>query len=296
MSFELIQPHLHDLGSFTVRRSLPALAHRTVGPFIFFDHMGPVELPEGRGMDVRPHPHIGLATVTYLFEGSGLHRDSLGSVQPILPGDINWMLAGRGIVHSERTPPADLKRARRLHGLQTWVALPLDHEDDAPSFSHHPAHTLPAIELPGAVVRLLIGHAFGQSSPVPVYWPIVFAHVTLAAGSSVQLDWGVEQCALYAPEGPIVIDGTPVAAQTMAVMTSRAPPVIACDRATTLVVIGGSALDGERHINWNFVASSRERISAARESWTTYPNGQFPQVPGESEWIPLPAPLPQGVQ
>jgi redox-sensitive bicupin YhaK (pirin superfamily) len=293
MRFDLLKPHVHDLGSFTVRRVLPAQNHRMVGPFIFFDHMGPVELPAGKGMDVRPHPHVGLATVTYLFAGSGLHRDSLGSVQPILPGDINWMLAGRGIVHSERTPPQALEGLHSLHGIQIWVALPLAYEDAEPSFSHHPAHTLPLIELPGTEVRLLIGSALGQSSPVPVYWPILYAHVSLKAGARLPLDWRSEECAVYAVDGPLTLDGEPVPAQSMAVLPRVGTPVVSANDDTTLVVLGGAPMDSERFINWNFVASSREKIAAARDSWQTYPNVQFPQVPGETEWIPLPSAAPR---
>lgn len=292
MSLDLIHPHLHDLGTFTVRRSLPALSHRLVGPFIFFDHMGPAQLPDGQGMDVRPHPHIGLGTVTYLFEGSGLHRDSLGSVQPILPGDVNWMLAGRGIVHSERTPPEALHRPHVLHGIQTWVALPASHEDAAPSFSHHSASTLPCLELPGAQVRVLAGTVLGARSPVPVYWPIVYAHVRLSAGARLEVDWGAEQCALYAVDAPISVDGLELPPQTMGVLLRGAAPVISTASAATLMVLGGAPLDGERFIHWNFVASTRERISAAREAWKGYPNPQFAQVPGETEWIPLPEAAP----
>ncbi len=288
MAIDILTPHVHDLGNFTVRRTLPGASHRMVGPFIFFDHMGPAELPPGVGMDVRPHPHIGLGTVTYLFEGSGLHRDSLGSLQRIDPGDINWMLAGRGIVHSERTPAEDLVRTRTLHGLQIWIALPRAHENDAPSFSHHPAASLPQFDLPGARLRLLLGSAWNLRSPVPVYSPLFYVHVQLAAGAQLTLAREYAQRAVYAVDEPLIVDGQPVPAQSMAVLEESAAGLISTEKPATLMLLGGDPLDGERLIHWNFVASSRELIGAARTSWTGYPNEQFAQVPGETEWIPLP--------
>ncbi|MGA2548925.1 MAG: pirin family protein [Burkholderiaceae bacterium] len=288
MPIDVLSAHIHDLGAFTVKRLLPSARRKMVGPFIFFDHMGPATLPPGQGMDVRPHPHIGLATVTYLFEGSGLHRDSLGTVQVIRPGDVNWMVAGRGVVHSERTPPEDLNRERVLHGIQIWVALPRDHEDDPPSFSHHSALSLPSFELPGASVRLVLGSAFGRTSPAPIFTPSFYLHAQLAAGASLTVPPDYPERAVYSVDAEIDIDDQRIRACDMAVLEPGHPVRLSAPSGASLMVLGGAALDGDRHLNWNFVASSRERIAAARESWTHYPNSQFAQVPDEVEWIPLP--------
>lgn len=217
----LLKPHVRDIGNLTVRRTLPALAARLVGPFIFFDHMGPATLPAGIGLDVRPHPHIGLATVTYLFDGAILHRDSLGSLQEIVPGDVNWMTAGRGIVHSERTPDALRERGHTVHGIQTWVALPLAHEQDAPSFEHHAAETLPKRTENGVSLTVIAGDAFGLRSPVTTYSRTLYVAAEFAAGARIELDASHEERAVYLVDGDLSIDGTPLASEQMAVLERR---------------------------------------------------------------------------
>ncbi len=288
MPFDLVKPHTKDLGSFTVKRLLPSAAHRLVGPFIFFDHMGPALMQPGQGANVRPHPHIGLATVTYLFAGSMLHRDSLGTVQNILPGDVNWMTAGRGIVHSERNTPEDMRTERNMHGIQTWVALPLAHEQDAPAFVHHPASSLPIIEFPGVNLRLIAGTAYERTAPTPVRSPTLYAAAEMSAGSSFALPAEHEERAVYVVQGDVTVEEQAVAINHMAVLTSSNTVRIAASSPAIVMLLGGAKLEGERFINWNFVASSRERINAARESWKNYPNEQFGQVPDETEFIPLP--------
>ena len=289
MAFDLLQSHVRDLGGFSVRRLLPAARHTMVGPFIFFDHFGPTELAAGEGMSVRPHPHIGLATVTYLFEGSGLHRDSLGSVQVILPGDVNWMVAGRGIVHSERTPEADLRRARVLHGLQIWVALPREQEGCAPSFSHHAAPTLPECELAGVTLRVILGTAFGASSPVPISSPSFYVHARVPAGASLSIPSDYPERAIYPIDANVLVDGEPVLRHQMAVLEAGVPVQLEAVQTASVVLLGGNSLGSARLLNWNFVASERSLIERARSSWASYPNEQFGQIPGETEWIPLPA-------
>ena len=289
MSFDLVEGKPRDLGGFSVRRVLPSLSHRSVGPFVFFDHLGPATLAAGSGgVQVRPHPHIGLATVTFLFDGELMHRDSLGSVQAIRPGDINWMTSGRGIVHSERSPDAIRDTSLPIHGIQSWVAVPKGHEDGDPSFAHHPAATLPVVELPGARIVVIAGEAFGATSPVAVLVPTLYAAVDLDAGSTLVLDGAHEERALYVVDGDVSIDGVPVAARTMAVLTSTADASIMASSATRVMLVGGARLDAPRALEWNFVASDRAAIEAAREDWAAYPNTRFPQVPGETEWIPLP--------
>src|SRR5438105_5745198 len=285
-AFEILRPHLRDLGGgFTVRRVLPAFSHQTVGPFIFFDHFGPVDLAPGEGVDVRPHPHIGLATVTYLFDGALMHRDSLGSVQRITPGDVNWMTAGRGIVHSERSAPEDRANGIRMHGLQTWVALPLDLEDAAPSFTHTPSATLPRIELDGARVVVVAGHAFGRRAPTPVTSDTLYAAVDLDAGATLQVPDQHDERAVYAVAGTIDIDGMPLPESHMAVLTSGRPASVTARSAATVMLVGGAKPGGERFIWWNFVASSRERIEDAKAKWRAQ---QYGAVPGDDEFIPLP--------
>lgn len=288
MPFDLLAGTLHDVGALTVQRFLPSRLHQMVGPFIFFDHIGPATLAAGQGMNVRPHPHIGLATVTYLFAGSGLHRDSLGSVQVIQPGDVNWMVAASGIVHSERTPPADLATERLLEGIQLWVALPTAHERDAPSFSHHPQASLPWRQLPGATLRILVGSAWGMRSPVPSHSALFYVDARLEPGATLWIPSEYEERALYCVDQPISIDGQTIPARQMAVLTGKAPVSVYSEHPATVIILGGARLDGERHIHWNFVASSRELIAQARASWSRYPNERFPAVPGDAESIPLP--------
>ncbi len=281
----ILRPHLRDLGGFTVRRVLPALSHQTVGPFIFFDHFGPVDMAPGDGVDVRPHPHIGLATVTYLFDGALIHRDSLGSVQRITPGDVNWMTAGRGIVHSERSGPEDRAAGIRMHGLQTWVALPRDLEDAPPSFTHVPGATLPRIDRDGARVVIVAGHAFGHRAPTPTTSDTLYAAVELSAGATLDVPAEHEQRAIYTVAGTIDIDGTLVPETHMAVLPPRGSVRVTAQGASVIMLVGGAKPDGERFIWWNFVASSQERIESAKEKWRAQ---QYGSVPGDNEFIPLP--------
>ncbi|WDD95104.1 pirin family protein [Burkholderia sp. FERM BP-3421] len=281
----ILKPHVRDIGNLQVRRTLPALAARLVGPFIFFDHMGPAELPAGAGLDVRPHPHIGLATVTYLFDGAILHRDSLGSVQTIVPGDVNWMTAGRGIVHSERTPDDVRRRGQTIHGIQTWVALPLTHEAGEPSFAHHPAATLPALERDGVALTVIAGDAFGAVSPVATFSRTLYAAARFGARTALGFDADHEERAVYLVDGDLSIDGTPLDAAHMAVLAPGARAALASAGGARVMLLGGDRLDGERFVDWNFVSSSRATIEAAKEAWRDQRMGQ---VPGETEWIPLP--------
>ena len=275
-------------GGFNVRRLLPAAKKQSVGPFVFFDHFGPIVTRPGDDHDVRPHPHIGLATVTYLFEGAMLHRDSLGSVQRIEPGAINWMTAGSGIVHSERTPP-DLKSvAYTAHGLQLWAALPLAFEETEPSFRHTAAAALPVLTRGDLRVRVLIGDAFGLRSPVATFAPTLYLDVEARAGASLDLPStnGAENLerAIYSVDHPVTIDGETVPPFEMAVLTEGSA-TIAAPQGARFVVIGGEPLDGPRIVWWNFVASSRDRIERAKHDWTRQ---QMGRIPGEHEWIPLP--------
>ena len=278
-----IKPREKDLGGFTVRRVLPAADRRSVGPFVFFDHMGPAEFPPGEGIKVRPHPHIGLATVTYLFEGEVIHRDSLGFVQPIRAGAVNLMTAGRGIVHSERAGD-DLRTVSRLHGIQSWMALPADHEEMEPSFIHHAAGDLPELEQDGVRVRVIIGEAFGQRSPVKTLSPMLYLECHMTKGSSLTLPSGHKELAAYVVSGEILIDGQTFADGVMAVARPGALPCLQARTDSRVMVIGGDPL-GERHIWWNFVSSRKERIEQASQDWKA---GRFAQVPGEIEFIPLP--------
>jgi redox-sensitive bicupin YhaK (pirin superfamily) len=282
----LIQPKPRDLGGFSVRRLLPHAGRRTVGPFIFFDHMGPAKFAPGQGIDVRPHPHIGLATVTYLFSGEIVHRDSLGYVQPIRPGDVNWMTAGSGIAHSERTDPARRDGSEVLHGIQTWVALPQASEEVAPAFVHHPAATLPEISERGIHLRIIAGTAYGEQSPVVVFQPTLYVAITLQAGAQIKLDDTHEERCLYVAEGAIELGGAAFAEGDMLVLKPQVEAVVRATAPARLMLAGGSKLDGTRHIWWNFVSSSSERIEQAKRDWQ---EGRFASVPGETEFIPLPA-------
>ncbi len=281
----ILRARPRDIGGFTVRRVLPAFQQQMVGPFIFVDHMGPIALAPGTGMDVRPHPHIGLATVTYLFEGEILHRDSIGSVQAVRPGDVNWMVAGRGIAHSERTPPELRAAGPRAHGLQTWVALPKAREEVAPSFAHHPAAVLPVVETPGATVRVIAGHAFGARSPVEVFTDTLYAAAELAPGASLRLPAEHAERGVYVVEGKVEIGGAIVEESQLAVLEEGAEVEIRAPVSATLMLLGGAKLDGPRFIWWNFVASSKERIERAKDDWRA---DRFARIPGETERIPLP--------
>ncbi len=284
----LLAPHTKDLGGgFTVRRLLPAAARQAVGPFVFFDHFGPVEAGPADNHDVRPHPHIGLATVTYLFEGAMQHHDSTGGRQRIAPGAINWMTAGRGIVHSERTPE-DLRAAqRRSHGLQLWVALPAADEEVAPSFVHTPAEAIPEIEVGGARLRVLVGEAYGAVSPVAVLSPTLFIDIRLGAGDAFPLP-PAEERAVYVIEGDAQLDGEDIPPGRMVVLAEGDEPMLSADADAHVVLVGGAAL-GHRHIWWNFVSSRKERIAQAADDWAAQRMGT---VAGETEFIPLPDKLP----
>jgi redox-sensitive bicupin YhaK (pirin superfamily) len=288
MSLLVIEPAVKDLGDFEVRRLLPAAARKMVGPFIFWDHFGPVTLPAGRGMDVRPHPHIGLATVTYLFEGEILHRDSLGHVQAIRPGAVNWMTAGRGIVHSERTDESRRSEENPLHGLQIWLALPLEEEDHEPEFYHYPEGSLPTVSCGDANFTLIAGAALGAESPVRVYSPLFYMETVLAAGQGFEMPEEYPERAIYVVSGQIDVDGIEVGATKLAVLAKGACPRVEARAETRLAAFGGEPV-GNRRIWWNFVASSKERIQSAAERWA---DGGFERVPGDDEFIPLPKELP----
>ena len=281
----IIAGRKRDIGGFSVERLLPAMARRSVGPFVFFDHMGPAAFAPGQGIDVRPHPHINLATVTYLFDGEIVHRDSVGSEQPIRPGAINWMTAGRGIVHSERTGPELRRTGSKLHGLQLWVGLPKSGEETAPEFTHYPADSLPELEDEGVRVRVLAGSAYGVTSPVRTLSPLFYVEAVLPAGKELPVPTEHEQRAAYVVEGVLACRSKRVEASRMAVFAAGSNPVLRAESEVRLVMVGGAPLDGERHLWWNFVSSSRERIEQAKRDWK---DGRFGQVPGETEFIPLP--------
>ena len=281
-----LQGHEKDLGGgFKVRRLLPAARRRSVGPFVFFDHFGPVTEQPADNHDVRPHPHIGLATVTYLFEGAMMHRDSLGSVQRIEPGAINWMSAGRGIVHSERKPDDLRGRAFVNHGLQLWVGLPADKEEGEPSFVHTPAAAIPQVEVGAAQVRVLVGEAFGARSPVQPASPTLYLDVALPQGGAFELPPLAAELAVYPVQGTMRLDGEAMAARQMLVLEPGATARIEADGAARLVVVGGDPL-GERFMYWNFVSSRKDRILQASADWE---QGRFGVVPSDDkEFIPLP--------
>jgi redox-sensitive bicupin YhaK (pirin superfamily) len=281
----IIVPRPRDLGGFTVARVLPAAERRMVGPFVFLDQMGPADFAPGSGIDVRPHPHIGLATVTYLFRGEILHRDSLGSVQPIRPGEINWMTAGQGIAHSERTPPAIRASGGTLAGLQSWIALPKDDEETAPSFAHHGAAALPVVDGEGRRVRVLIGTIYGARSPVRTFSETLYADVSLTSGATLPVPAEPEERALYLVKGTVEIAGEAIAPGRLLVLRPAAKIAVIARSAARLMLLGGAKLDGPRHLWWNFVSSSRERIEQAKADWR---DGRFPPVPGDGEFIPLP--------
>lgn len=289
-----VVPRTSDLGGgFKVMRALPAAQRRMVGPFVFLDQMGPVQLGAGEGLDVRPHPHIGLATVTYLFDGEILHRDSLGSVQPIRAGELNWMHAGKGIVHSERTPPGLRPAGPHVAGLQAWVGLPAGDEESEPAFVHHGAAELPVIDESGVGIRVIAGSAFGAQSPVTTRSPLFYADVTLVPPARLQVPAEHEERAAYLVSGSIEIDGVAHPAGRLLVFRRGADVVITATTATRLMLLGGEPLDGPRHVWWNFVSSSRERIEQAKADWQA---GRFASVPGETEFIPLPDNRPPPVQ
>lgn len=290
MIAQTLQAHTKDLGDgFEVRRLLPAAARRMVGPFVFFDHMGPVRFAPGQAIDVRPHPHIGLATVTYLFEGALMHRDSLGFVQRITPGDVNWMTAGHGIVHSERSPDDERGTTRTLHGIQIWIALPQADERTEPGFEHHPRATLPVLPLAHAELRLIAGSGWGLSSPARTFSPMVYAALEAADATRLELPAEHAERAIYVVEGEVSAGAERIAPRTMAVFEPGTAASITTAGAAKVMICGGAPLDGERFIHWNFVASRRELIEDARKRWREQ---RFERVPGETEFIPLPGTAP----
>jgi hypothetical protein len=282
-----IKPREHDLGGFSVRRVLPHALCRLVGPFVFFDHMGPAQFEPGQGIDVRPHPHIGLATVTYLFDGVITHRDSLGVLQDIHPGDVNWMTAGRGIVHSERSP-ADLRgKGHRLHGIQTWIALPEADEEIEPGFWHHPGADLPRWQQDGVDLTLIAGTSFGRRSPTRTYSPMFYLAADFQPGASLSLPDEHDERAIYVAEGELSIgeEAKPVVAGEMVVLHPGCEVELHASAAARVMLCGGAPLAGARFVWWNFVSSRKQRIEQAKRDWQA---GRFPTVPGETEFIPLP--------
>ncbi len=283
----IIKGNPRDLGDgFHVSRILPSPGHRMVGPFVFFDYFGPVEFAPGHGIDVRPHPHIGLATVTYLLEGSQMHRDTLGSVQEIQPGDVNWMTAGRGIAHSERTGPETRARGHRLHGIQSWIGLPTKDEEASPSFQHVESRDLPSSRRNGVALKVITGRAFGLASPVRVFSDTFYVDAQLDAGATLEMTDEHQERAIFVVGGAAVVNGTAHGDGTMFVLDPNERSTIVAQGATRVMLLGGAPLDGPRHLWWNFVASSTDRIERAKSDWKS---GRFGKIPGdEVEFIPLP--------
>ena len=281
----VIDPKVHDLGGFQVRRALPHIDARHVGPFVFFDHMGPAKFASGEGIDVRPHPHIGLATVTYLYDGAIEHRDSLGNILTIRPGDVNWMTAGRGIAHSERSPMAERAAGHALHGIQTWVALPQRAEETDPSFHHHASAELPETHIDGVRLRLIVGEAFGMHSPVETFSRMFYIAAEFTAGSSLVFAPDYIERAVYSADAAIWVDNLELAQGKLAVLPAGTNVTVRAAHAARAILFGGDPLDGERHLWWNFVSSSRDRIERAKADWA---ESRFPSVVGETEFIPLP--------
>ena len=283
----ILLPRLHDLGDgFVVARMIPHAAARTVGPFVFLDQFGPVDLPPGRAMDVRPHPHIGLATVTYLYDGEIMHRDSLGSVQAIRPGEVNWMTAGRGIVHSERTPAELRDTTRRMAGLQFWVGLPTAREEMEPAFAHHGADELPLLDAEGATIRLVVGALMGKRSPVVTQSETLLADIVLSGKARLAIPASHAERAIQVTGGQVEIAGARFGTQRLLVLEPGRAVTILAIEDSRVVLFGGDPLDGARHLAWNFVSSSKERLEQAKDDWRS---GRFAKVPGETEFIPLPA-------
>jgi hypothetical protein len=283
---DVIVPRMRDLGGFSVRRALPTADRQMVGPFILFDQAGPGEMLISENFDVRPHPHIGLATVTYLYDGTIVHRDSIGSEQPIHPGDINWMTAGRGIAHSERARPEDRNQMRQFFGLQTWVALPKRYEEAAPTFGHHPRETLPVIGGDGVELRLAVGSLFGERAPVETFSDMFYADAILDAGATLPLDAEHEERAAYILEGTVEIAGDSFEAGRLLVFRPGDALAVRAVTPARLMLLGGETMDGPRHIWWNFVSSSKERIEEAKNDWK---RGRFDKVFGdEKDLIPMP--------
>jgi redox-sensitive bicupin YhaK (pirin superfamily) len=284
-SLQIIGARQRDLGGFVVRRVLPFAARQMVGPFIFFDHLGPTQFDPGHGIDVRPHPHIALATVTYLFSGSLEHRDSLGTVREIRPGDVKWMTAGSGIAHSERTPRPARMAGEKRHGIQSWVALPDGQEDIEPTFAHYPAGDLPRRMADGMELSVIAGGAFGMQSPVPTLWPTLYVHARFAQGAALAVPPDHEERAVYVVSGELTVGENRIVEGQLAVLEPQSHPTLRASTDAEAMLLGGARFATARYIWWNFVASSRERIERAKDRWSS---GGFSPVPGETEFIPLP--------
>lgn len=283
---QVLRPVTHDLGGFKVHRTLPNKERTTVGPFIFFDQMGPAHLPPGEGLDVRPHPHINLATVTYLFAGAIDHRDSLGTAQTIAPGAVNLMTAGHGIVHSERSPADARPDGPELSGIQTWLALPSDKEEMDPAFEHVAKEALPVIEGAGATARVVMGRLWGETAPVTCHSETIYADIVLAPGGSIVIDPEADERALYVADGDANLDGQALEPTTLYVLKPGYAATLRSERGARVMLCGGAPMDGPRHVFWNFVSSRRDRINQAKEDWKAQ---RFPTVPGDDkERIPLP--------
>ncbi|SEK76019.1 hypothetical protein SAMN05428989_0748 [Pseudoxanthomonas sp. GM95] len=281
----VIAPRVHDLGGFQVRRAVPSIQARSVGPFVFVDHMGPADFAAGQGVDVRPHPHIGLATVTFLWAGAIGHRDTLGSDTIIRPGDVNWMTAGRGIAHSERTPTLERVDHAPLHGMQTWVALPRPDEETAPEFHHHAAETLPHWQQGGATLRVIAGRAWGHESPVRVFSDTFNVALDLQPEAELAIDDGAVERALYILEGEAQLDSADIPNRHLIVLDRGTRPVLRAKTPLKAMLLGGEPLDGPRHLWWNFVSSSKDRLEQAKQDWL---EGRFGTIEGDPEFIPLP--------
>lgn len=280
----IVRPREKDLGEFMVRRTLPTSQRKTVGPWIFFDHMGPANFSAGSGVNVRPHPHINLATVTYLFEGEILHRDSIGSYATITPGDINLMVAGKGITHSERERPEVKNVPHTLHGLQLWLALPEEDEEIEPAFYHYPAASIPSVTVDGVPLRVLMGTAYGVTSPVKTYAETLYVEAHMQAGQSLTLP-NTEERAIYVAKGSLKIQDTVIPEFSMVILSAADSVVVDATADTRIALIGGEKI-GKRYIEWNFISSSKERVEQAKRDWQS---GSFPKVvDDEDEFIPLP--------
>lgn len=273
------------LAGMPVSRVLPHRPLRAVGPFVFLDHMGPAQFAPGQGLDVRPHPHIGLATVTWLFEGALLHRDSLGSRQVIRPGEVNWMTAGCGIVHSERTPEPERASGHALHGVQTWVALPLHAEETAPAFEHWPAGSLPRWREGAVQITVVAGEAFGRRAPVGVHCPTLYCELRLDAGASLAIPAEHPERALFVVDGTLSVDGAPLSTGELGLLSPGSEARVEAREPALAMLLGGAPLDAPRHMSWNFVSSRQERIAQAERDWSAQRLGS---VPGETDWLPLP--------
>jgi redox-sensitive bicupin YhaK (pirin superfamily) len=281
----VIEARKREVAGFTVRRSLPTIHRRSVGPFVFIDHFGPIAFPPGRSMDVLPHPHIGLSTVTYLFEGEIIHRDSIGSLQPIRPGDLNWMTAGRGIAHSERGTEDQHAHGGRSHGLQLWVGLPSEAEELAPTFAHHPKSTLPTLDQEDASLTVIAGEAYGLRSPALVSSPLFYVEARLGKGQ-LELPSDHDERAAYVVDGSVVVDGRTFTPGNLIVFRSGKQGILSCEGNAHVMLLGGARLDGPRYMWWNFVSSRKERIEQAKREWK---EGLFSKVVGdETELVPLP--------